>query len=134
MKKQKLLAIVFCGALLLGAFGTVQAQEEGAITGSTYRLFIYSSAGINVNADATFQENGIFLLSIGAGSGSYRPFDPLFYASYKALGVDLGAGPVDISVYMGGVVYGESFSMLGIGLLRIPDQDSITFYFTGTRL
>ena len=135
MKKQKFLTILFCVAILLGAFSTAHAQGETGVTGSTYRLFVYSAAGVNLNADATFQENGVFLLSVGSGSGSYFAFDPVFLATYSALGIDLGSGAVDASAYMAGAVFGDKLSMLGIGIFLIKGSgDPISFYFSGTRL
>jgi hypothetical protein len=135
MKKQKLLAILFCAALIVGAVSTASAQQT-ELLGTVYRLAIYSSAGVNLNADITFQADDVFIVSIGAGSGTYFDLSPAYVATYSALGATLADLTGDISMYFAGYLYGDdSESTIGVGLARIKGvDDPITFLFTGKRI
>ena len=142
MKKQKLLAICFCAALLIGISSTAANAQTG-LTGTTYRLSIMTNVGINLNADATFQTDTVFLLSIGAGRGSYYTYllDPNIYflSTYSAYDVEIGGiAASSLSMYFTGAIISEGASMLGVGFgtLKGEDvpEDPIFFFFSGARL
>jgi len=144
LKKQKLLAICFCAVLLIG-FSSVaaNAQTETELTGTVYRLSIMTSVGINLNADATFQTDSVFLLSLGAGKGSYYTYvlDPntYFLSTYSAYNVTVGdITASSLSMYFTGAILSEGKSMLGVGLALLKGEgvstDPIYFFFSGTRI
>ena len=144
LKKQKLLAICFCAVLLIG-FSSVaaNAQTETELTGTVYRLSIMTSVGINLNADATFQTDSVFLLSLGAGKGSYYTYllDPntYFLSTYSAYNVTVGSITASsLSMYFTGAILSEGKSMLGVGLALLKGEgvstDPIYFFFSGTRI
>ena len=144
MKKQKLLAVCFCAILLIG-FSSVaaNAQTETELTGTVYRLSIMTSVGINLNADATFQTDSVFLLSLGAGKGSYYTYllDPNIYflSTYSAYNVTFGdITASSLSMYFTGAILSEGKSMLGVGLALLKGEgvstDPIYFFFSGTRI
>jgi hypothetical protein len=142
MKKQKLLAVCFCAVLLMG-FSSVAANAQTELTGTVYRLSIMTSVGINLNADATFQTDSVFLLSLGAGKGSYYTYllDPNIYflSTYSAYNVDVGGiAASSLSMYFTGAILSEGKSMLGVGLALLKGEgvstDPIYFFFSGTRI
>jgi hypothetical protein len=142
LKKQKLLAICFCAVLLLG-FSSVAANAQTELTGTVYRLSIMTSVGINLNADATFQTDSVFLLSLGAGKGSYYTYllDPNIYflTTYSAYNVAVGdITASSLSMYFTGAILSEGKSMLGVGLALLKGEgvstDPIYFFFSGTRI
>jgi len=142
MKKQKLLAVCFCAILLIG-FSSVAANAQTELTGTVYRLSIMTSVGINLNADATFQTDSVFLLSLGAGKGSYYTYvlDPntYFLSTYSAYNVTFGdITASSLSMYFTGAILSEGKSMLGVGLALLKGEgvstDPIFFFFSGTRI
>ena len=142
MKKQKLLAVCFCAVLLIG-FSSVAANAQTELTGTVYRLSIMTSVGINLNADATFQTDSVFLLSLGAGKGSYYTYllDPNIYflTTYSAYNVAFGdITASSLSMYFTGAILSEGKSMLGVGLALLKGEgvstDPIYFFFSGTRI
>ena len=144
LKKQKLLAVCFCAVLLIG-FSSVaaNAQTETELTGTVYRLSIMTAVGINLNADATFQTDSVFLLSLGAGKGNYYTYllDPNIYflTTYSAYNVDVGGITASsLSMYFTGAILSEGKSMLGVGLALLKGEgvstDPIYFFFSGTRI
>ena len=142
LKKQKLLAICFCAVLLIG-ISSVAANAQTVLTGSVYRLSIMTSVGINLNADATFQTDTVFLLSIGAGKGSYYTYvlDPntYFLTTYSAYDVEVGGiAASSLSMYFTGAILSEGNTMLGVGLALLKGEgvptDPIFFFFSGTRI
>ena len=133
LKKQKLLAMLFCCILVFGAFTATAGAQE--LAGTTYRLFMYTFDGLGINTDAVFQTGGVFILtSIGSGVGSYYPFPPVFAATYRALGATVGDVTGDISMYLAGATLGtEATSMLGLGVATIKGTpDPVPFWFSGT--
>ena len=142
MKKQKLLAVCFCAVLLIG-ISSVAANAQTALTGSVYRLSIMTSVGINLNADATFQTDTVFLLSLGAGKGNYYTYvlDPntYFVTTYSAYDVEVGGiAASSLSMYFIGAILSEGTSMLGVGLALLKGEDvptdPIFFFFSGSRI
>jgi len=142
LKKQKLLAICFCAVLLIG-ISSVAANAQTGLTGSTYRLSIMTSAGISLNADATFQTDTVFLLSIGAGSGSYYTYvlepNTYFFTTYSAYDVEVGGiAASSLSMYFVGAILSEGTSMLGVGFATLKGEgapaDPIYFFFSGKLL
>ena len=142
LKKQKLLAVCFCAVLLIG-FSSVAANAQTELTGTVYRLSIMTSVGINLNADATFQTDSVFLLSLGAGKGSYYTYllDPntYFLSTYSAYNVTVGSITASsLSMYFTGAILSEGKSMLGVGLALLKGEgvstDPIYFFFSGTRI
>jgi hypothetical protein len=142
LKKQKLLAVCFCAVLLIG-FSSVAANAQTELIGTVYRLSIMTSVGINLNADATFQTDSVFLLSLGAGKGSYYTYllDPNIYflTTYSAYNVDVGGiAASSLSMYFTGAILSEGKSMLGVGLALLKGEgvstDPIYFFFSGTRI
>ena len=142
LKKQKLLAVCFCAVLLIG-FSSVAANAQTELTGTVYRLSIMTSVGINLNADATFQTDSVFLLSLGAGKGSYYTYllDPntYFLSTYSAYNVTVGSITASsLSMYFTGAILSEGKSMLGVGLALLKGEgvstDPIFFFFSGTRI
>jgi hypothetical protein len=142
LKKQKLLAVCFCAVLLIG-FSSVAANAQTELTGTVYRLSIMTSVGINLNADATFQTDSVFLLSLGAGKGSYYTYllDPNIYflSTYSAYNVTVGSITASsLSMYFTGAILSEGKSMLGVGLALLKGEgvstDPIYFFFSGTRI
>jgi hypothetical protein len=141
MKKQKFIAIFFCCALLFCALTPPAGAQE--LVGTTYRLAIMSSAGINLNADATFQTNSVFLLSLGAGKGNYYTYvlepNTYFFSTYSAYNVEVGdITASSLSMYFAGAILSEGETMLGVGfaLLKGTDvpSDPIYFFFSGSRI
>jgi hypothetical protein len=130
MKKQRLAAI-FCCVLLVCAFtATVGAQE---LTGTTYRLFMYTFDGFGINTDLVFDGSNLILTAIGSGVGSYFAFPPAFVGTYRALGATIGDVTGDISMYMAGTTLSEGNSMLGLGFAMVKGMDDpIGFWFSGT--
>jgi hypothetical protein len=141
MKKQRFIGVLFCCALLVCAFSATAGAQ--GLTGSTYRLSIMTSAGINLNADATFQTDTVFLLSIGAGKGSYYTYllDPnvYFFSTYSAYDVEVGGiAASSLSMYFVGGILSEGTSMLGVGFATLKGEDAPTdpiyFFFSGSRI
>lgn len=149
MKKQKLFAVIFCCALLIG-FSSVTANAQG-FAGTVYRLTIYPAGYPAMNADASFLENGVFLidnLMIGGGSGSYYDFAPAFFSTYRAVSVTLGDTTGDLSMYLLGtllafpsptgfaVAQTSSIIGLGVAFFTVTDENIpfTTFWFVGTQL
>jgi hypothetical protein len=140
MKKQKLLIVLFCCALLIGISSVSASAQE--LLGSTYRLSIYPMGYPAQNADATFLANGVLIIGIGAGSGSYYDFAPAFFGTYRALGVTLGETTGDLSMYLLGTFFsfseGQPATMLGLGVALFTVTDTnipvTTFWFVGTQL
>jgi hypothetical protein len=140
MKKQKLLIVLFCCALLIGISSVSASAQE--LLGSTYRLSIYPTGYPAQNADATFLANGVLIIGIGAGSGSYYDFAPAFFGTYRALGVTLGETTGDLSMYLLGTFFsfseGQPATMLGLGVALFTVTDTnipvTTFWFVGTQL
>jgi hypothetical protein len=102
-----------------------------------------TSVGINLNADATFQTDSVFLLSLGAGKGNYYTYllDPNIYflTTYSAYNVDVGGITASsLSMYFVGAILSEGKSMLGVGLALLKGEgvstDPIYFFFSGTRI
>lgn len=142
MKKQKLLAMCFCAVLLIGVSSTVANAQTG-LTGSVYRLSIMTTVGISLNADATFQTDTVFLLSIGAGKGNYYTYvlDPntYFLTTYSAYDVTVGGiAASSLSMYFVGAILSEGTSMLGVGFATLKGEDvptdPIYFFFSGSRI
>jgi hypothetical protein len=141
MKKQKFIAIFFCCALLFCALTPPAGAQE--LVGATYRLAIMSSAGINLNADATFQTDSVFLLTLGAGKGNYFTYvlDPntYFVSTYSAYDVTVGdITASSLSMYFAGAIISEGTSMLGVGFATLKGEDvpsdPIYFFFSGSRI
>jgi hypothetical protein len=146
MKKQKLLAVLFCCTLLIG-ISSVTASAQG-LAGTTYRLSIYPAGFPAVNADASFLENGVLIIGIGAGSGSYYDFAPAFFGTYRALGVTLGGTTGDLSMYLLGTFFAfpsptdvaavTPMTIIGLGVALFTVSDSnvpvTTFWFVGTQI
>jgi hypothetical protein len=135
MKKQKLLTIFFCCALLIGVSSVAANAQE--LAGTTYTLFIYPAGQASFNADVNFLENGVTQIGIAdsAGAGSYYEAAPSFLASYRALGVTLGETTGDLSLYMLGTTLSEGELMIGLGVALFTVTDSnvpfTTFWFYG---
>jgi len=125
----------FSTLLMLAVFvaAPAYAQDDGAVgvAGNTYVCFIYSDAGLNINADMTFDAGGRNLYISGFGGiGSYFELGGLvFIASYKALDVALGGGG-DMQMLMSGINFGAT--IIGVGVIKIGDVEQYNFYFTGT--
>ena len=135
MKTQKLFAIIFCCAFLVGVFSLTAHGQESVLAGTTYRLSIYPYGLPGINADASFLDNGVLLLGIGAGDGTYLEFPPAFFGTYSALSVTFGDATGDLSMYMIGTILSEGQSMFGLGFAFFEVEDTRTpylFFFTGT--
>ncbi len=138
MKKQKLLTILFCVAILISVFAvTASAQIE--LVGTTYRLFMHSAEGGSMNADAIFQADNVFILTVGTGAGFFIESPPAFVAAYRALGASFANVTGDLTVFMAGAVYGtnsEQIAGAGLALVTVPgeSQTNAFFYFTGVRI
>ena len=135
MKTQKLFAIIFCCAFLVGVFSLTAHGQESVLAGTTYRLSIYPYGLPGINADASFLDNGVLLLGIGAGDGTYLEFPPAFFATYSALSVTFGDATGDLSMYMIATILSEGQSMFGLGFSFFTVEDTRTpylFFFTGT--
>ena len=146
MKKQKLFAVIFCCALLIG-FSSVTASAQDGFAGTIYRLSIYPTGYPAQNADLSFLENGVLIIGIGAGSGSYYDFAPAFFGTYRALGVTLGETTGDLSMYLLGTLLAfpsptvaqvSPTTIIGLGVALFTVSDSnvpvTTFWFVGTQL
>ena len=135
MKKQKLLTILFCCALLIGVSSVAANAQE--LAGTMYTLFIYPASQASFNADVNFLENGVTQIGVAdsAGAGSYYEVAPSFLASYRALGVTLGETTGDLSLYMLGTTLSEGELMIGLGVALFTVTDSnvpfTTFWFYG---
>jgi hypothetical protein len=148
MKKQKFFAVIFCCALLIG-FSSITASAQG-FAGTVYRLTIYPAAYPAMNADASFLENGVFIidnLMIGGGSGSYYDFAPAFFSTYRAVSVTLGDTTGDLSMYLLGTLLAfpsptvaqvspMTIIGLGVAIFTVTDENIpfTTFWFVGTQL
>ena len=131
MKKQKLAAI-FCCVLLVCAFtATVGAQE---LSGTTYRLFMYTFDGTGINTDLVFDGSNLILTAIGNGIGTFFAFPPAFVGTYSALGATVGDVTGDIAMYLAGTTLGtDATSMLGLGFAMVKGMDDpVPFWFSGT--
>jgi hypothetical protein len=142
MKKQKLLAMCFCAVLLIGISSTAANAQTG-LTGSVYRLSIMTTVGISLNADATFQTDTVFLLSLGEGKGNYYTYalDPntYFFTTYTAYNVEIGGiAASSLSMYFVGAILSEGTSALGVGFATLKGEDvpedPIYFFFSGSRI
>lgn len=134
MKTKKLYAVIFCCVLLIGATSVVASAQE--LAGTTYRLSIYPYGLPGFNADASFLDNGVVLIGIGAGDGNYYEFPPAFVASYSALSVTFGDATGDLSMYIIGTVLSEGQSLFGLGFSFFKVEGTrngpYLFFFTGT--
>jgi hypothetical protein len=131
MKRQKLIAILFCCALLIGVSSVTASAQESTIAGTTYRLSIYPYGLPGFNADASFLENGVLLIGIGDGSGSYFESAPAFVGSYSALSVELGDETGNLSMYIIGTTSNEGQSIFGLGFsfFKVEDTNNGPYYF-----
>jgi hypothetical protein len=135
MKKQKLFAVIFCCALLIGFSSATASAQDSTLAGTTYRLSIYTYGLPGLNADASFLDNGVLLIGIGAGDGTYLEFPPAFFGTYSALSVTFGDATGDLSMYMIATILSEGQSMFGLGFSFFEVGDTRTpylFFFTGT--
>ena len=134
MKKQKLIAMLFCCALVFGAFTATAGAQEFA--GTTYRLFMYTFDGYGINSDMIFDGTSkLILTAFGSGIGSYFAFPPAFVGTYRALEVTIGEVTGNVSMYLAGTTLSEGNSMLGLGFATITGvDDPIGFWFSGTLL
>ncbi|MCX5903228.1 MAG: hypothetical protein NTV89_07095 [Proteobacteria bacterium] len=132
LKKQKLLAMLFCCALVFGAFTATAGAQE--LAGTTYRLFMYTFDGFGINSDLVFDGSNLILTAIGSGVGSYYAAAPVFVGTYRALGATIGTVTGDISMYLAGATLGTGgTSMLGLGFATVKGvTDPIPFWFSGT--
>lgn len=146
MKKQKLLTVLFCCAILIGV-SSVTASAQDGFAGTIYRLSIYSSGYPAQNTDLSFLENGVLLIGIGAGSGNYYEFAPAFFGTYRALQVTLGETTGDLSMYLLGTLLAfpsptvaqvspMTIIGLGVAIFTVTDENIpfTTFWFVGTQL
>jgi hypothetical protein len=129
MRKQKLLAVLFCCALLIGISAVAASAQE--LAGTTYRLFIYPSGSAAFNADATFQSDGVLIIGIGDGVGSYLEFAPAFVGFYQALNATIGDATGDIAMLLLGTSFNAGKNIIGFGT-SIFSGDRVPFWFYGT--
>jgi len=140
MKKQKLLTVLFCCALLIGV-SSVAANAQEELEGTTYTLFIYPADQASLNANATFLANGVLQIDIGAGAGSYYDFAPGFFGTYRALGVTFGDTTGDLRMFLLGSFFsfgeGQKTYMVGLGAALFTVTESnvpfTTFWFYGVQ-
>jgi len=103
-----------------------------------------TSVGINLNTDATFQTDTVFLLSLADGKGSYYTYtlDPNIYFlvfPYSAYNVEIGGiAASSLSMYFTGAILSEGTSILGVGFATLKGEDvptdPIYFFFSGSRI
>jgi hypothetical protein len=133
LKRQKMIALIFCCALVFGAFTATAGAQE--LAGTTYRLFMYTFDGTGINTDLIFDGSNLILTAIGSGIGSFFPFPPAFVGTYRALGATVGELTGDVSMYLAGTTLSEGASMLGLGFAMVKGvADPIPFWFTGKLL
>jgi p-aminobenzoyl-glutamate transporter AbgT len=129
MRKQKLLTVLFCCALLIGISTVTASAQE--LAGTAYRLFIYPSESAAFNANAVFQSDGVLIIGIGSGVGAYLEFAPTFVGLYHALGVTMGDKTGDITMLMVGTTVNQGKYIVGFGS-SIFSGDRVPFWFYGT--
>jgi hypothetical protein len=129
MKKQKLFAILFCCALLIGVSSVAANAQE--LAGTTYRLYIYPTGTPAFNADATFQSDGVLIIGIGNGVGSYFESTPFVLGTYRALGVTIGDATGDLTMFLFGTSLNESRFVIGLGTSNFAGE-IVPFWYYGT--
>jgi len=129
MKKQKLLTVIFCCVLLIGISSVPASAQE--LAGTAYRLFIYPSGAPAFNVGAVFQADGVLLIDIGQGAGSFFELPPTFVGFYNALGATIGDVTGDITMLLIGTSFNTGKNIIGFGV-SIVAGDRVPFWFYGT--
>ena len=93
---------------------------------------IYLSNGAPAfNADATFQSDGVLIIGIGNGVGSYFESTPFVLGTYRALGVTIGDATGDLTMFLFGTSLNESRFVFGLGTSNFAGE-IVPFWYYGT--